>query len=527
MPKTKAKKAVKKEIKKVRKVERKVHNTKAHKGGGKTVPARFNEKNLNFKSANSQRPSVIPYKSSAELAKDYIFCLTNPWQGYVAGLNPVVPDGSMASTTTVWTKTIVNCPTVANGSTNDLYFCAFPFGNSHYQYAGTFASLLPTAFTSGNATNYASWGTSFDTVRCVCMGMQIRNTQAAGSESGDIIQFLAPYNVQTNLWSYFANQSDSVLRGLTKPGDMGLQFWRPSSIVATGDKQFKLPSMSAGNFGSAGAAATMMAFWAQCQSAATFEITLYAAWEARPLATVSGLFDVQTNCGDPSEANKLLMKTLARDPVWSQGRVAVQDDGSIDSIAKDAKAIYGGVTGALGAAKNIGGAIGDLFGSFFNETPKQKVGRILEHFTVHDECVFQELLDYINYAPRATLADALVYFYQRIPPPQPDPPNRDPRPVRPGDERHYGDLKVAPSRPTSPSHSSIVNVDTNNDADDEGDDSKTRSKRQGSSVQLSDLPPAGYYEKGGIPWSDHLSYRGDQDPPTSRSKSTPRVSRPT
>lgn len=423
MPKTKkiAKKVERKVVKAIKaKVKTKgERKTQPKAKTGKTRPANYNYKNMNYSSMNEHRPGPSN-ASSNKLAKDYVYCLLQPWDGYVRGLNPVVPDGNMSTTTTIWTKTVLNLSTCNNAATGTQDLCVrlYPFGVSHYEYVTTITAGVPAASTTGNATNYSSWGTSFDAIRCVCLGAQVRNTQAAGSESGDIVQWRAPFNVVNNTWGYFANQNDAVLRGLTKPGDMGLMHWRPTSSSLGGDRQFKPPAATPSSYSTAGSAGTCVGFWAQCSTAATFEVTVYAAWEARVLATASGLFDVQTNCADPAEANKLLMKALTNCPDYCQERVVVQDDGGIEAIIEDGKAIYGGLSGAWDAAKRIGGAIAGWFG-LGQEHPKLRAARIMEHFREQDETVFQQIVDYIQFNPRCTVADMLAYFYEQQPSPVP------------------------------------------------------------------------------------------------------------
>jgi hypothetical protein len=363
---------------------------------------------------NDRRPTITPV-DGRKAAQDYVFALLEPWAAFDRDLDASVPDGNMTSCTRFWSRNVINAATAVNGATgtNDLYFVITPFGNTLYGYSTGFAAGLPNAFTTGNANNYASWGTSFDSIRCVALGMQIRNTQAAGSESGDMIQFRAPANLLspggcTATWATLASQNDSVLRGLTNPGDVGLAHWRPMSTSASGDRQFKAPSATYASYNTAGSAATVLAFWAQCLSAGSFEITIYAHWEARPLATVGSLFDVVTLCPDPAIANNLLMRALAKCPDYCQDRVICRDDGEVDAVVSDLKSIYGGVKGVISLGSKIGGYISDFFSWL---SPHHKVARALEHFG-EEPSLFDLLVDYVSTHPGCTLSDALVYFYQ-------------------------------------------------------------------------------------------------------------------
>jgi hypothetical protein len=403
-------KAIKKKA--VREVERKV----ARKARPQRAPAKaanYNYKEPNFRQLNSSAKASPAHVDPKRLAQDYVYCLLNPWDGMVRQLNPVVPDGSMVQTTTFWTKTVVSSAVYLNAATGtyDFQLTLFPFGFNHIQIGTVYTGGGPSTLSFTNATNYSTWGTNFEAVRCVAMGAQIRNTQAAGSESGVAIQYRAPanltYNVNTNGFSLFANQGDAVLRGTSKPGDMGLMHWRPNGTAATGDTQFKAYNANAGSYLTLGTGATSVTCWVQTNSSATFEATVYAAWEAKVLPGAAGLFDTQTNCSDRSVANNMLMRALEKCPDYCQDRVVATDDGVIDSIVKDAKSIYGGVQSVINVGKTIGGIIGDIFGFL---SPHRKLGRVLHHL-VEEPDTFDILVQWVRNTPNATLADCLAYFY--------------------------------------------------------------------------------------------------------------------
>lgn len=374
----------------------------------------YPSKSIDFKSSNA--PVAITPPDGKKAAQDYVFALLEPWAAFERDLDASVPDGNMTSCTRFWSRNVVNVSSIANtaSGTYDTFFSLTPFGNKLYGYATSFdpATGVPNATTIGTANNYSSWGTNFDSIRCVALGVQIRNTQAAGSESGDCIQFRVPVNTfnpggSSVAWATLASQNDAVLRGLTKPGDMGLAHWRPMSASAGGDRQFKPPSANYTTYNTPGASATAIGFWSQGGAGSAFEFTIYAHWEARPLPTVGSLFDVVTLCPDPSIANNLLMKALAECPDYCQDRVVATDDGDLGSVVSDIQAIYGGIKGAWNAAKSVGSVIADFFGFL---SPHEKVARALEHFAA-EPSMFDLLVLYTTSHPGCTLADALAYFY--------------------------------------------------------------------------------------------------------------------
>jgi len=440
MPKHAEKAKGKKVVKEVKKLKKAVHAEKKHAMAAVKKVATYPSKTMNFKSANPGKDGPnskeVPYK----MAQDYVFCLLNPAEGYIRQTNCVVPTGNMVETTTFWTKNVLNLSTVSNAytTTNDLQVTLFPFGNGLIHYATAFSGVngRESNGTDVNATNYSSWGTNFGSVRCVCLGMQIRNTLAAGSENGDMIQFRSTNDVVFSYnFSQFASMSDSVLRGLTKPGDMGLVHWRPNSSSASGDTQFKVPSASYASYATAGTSGTNVQFWASCGTAAqtTFEVSVYAAWEAIVLPSAAGLFDTQTNCANQNVANDLLVKALNKCPDYCQQRVVCTDDGIIESVLEDGKSIYGGIKSVVNLGKTIAGAIGDVFGGWFAPAPPKRVHNVLMHFlddeivvnrqTGEKTCpVFDMLKWYISNNPHATLADALVFFCN-FDPPDPSPPD--------------------------------------------------------------------------------------------------------
>lgn len=405
-------KAIKKKVVRVeeKKMARKVRARRAP-----APMANYNYKEPNFKQLNASAKTGPAKANPKQLAQDYVYSLLNPWDGMVRQLNPIVPDGSMVQTTTFWTKTIVTTAVYQNAATGtwDFQLTLHPFGANHVQVANVFTSGGPSSVFYQNATNYSTWGTNFEAIRCVAMGAQIRNTQAAGSESGIAIQYRAPstltYGPNSNQFSLFSNQADACLRGTSKPGDMGLMHWRPNGTAATGDTQFKSYNANAGSYTGVGTASTSVTCWVQTNSQANFEATVYAAWEAKVLPGAAGLFDTQTNCADRQTANELLMKALAKCPDYCQDRVVATDDGVIDSIVKDAKSIYGGVQSVINVGKTIGGIIGDIFGFL---TPHRKLARVLHHL-VEEPDVFDLLVQWVRNTPDPNLASCLAYFYDQ------------------------------------------------------------------------------------------------------------------
>lgn len=352
---------------------------------------------------NRFNPKASGIESPAQGTDEYVFALLQPWEAYHRGFSPAVPDGNMTSSFRFKTKTLFNMTAVANGTTYDAYVYFCPFGNDHLVTGTSFVGNVPTVFTGYDVNGYSSWATNFYQIRCVAMGVLVRNLTAVQNQAGIMLQTCLPSNIfGSKDFSTMTGPTQSEVRGLGKPGDVGMRHWRPGAD-GSADKLFKDPTATIGSYQDSNA----ILLWSQSPTAQTFQYEVFAFWEARPLANVANIIQSELRLGDPTKANMKMAKALSKLPENAQARMVCSDDGVVESIAEDVKSIFGGVKSGINLVKTVGETVGGWLGFL---APHDKLHRML-HVFLDDETVFDLLVNYLSTQPHATLADVIIWAY--------------------------------------------------------------------------------------------------------------------
>jgi hypothetical protein len=359
----------KKRIKKLKKVEKKVVS-----GAMMKVPSKQRvivENPVGFSRANSVGSPNVDTET-----KIYSFAVLQPFEAYARGLHPGIPDNSIAPTFKFSSRMVMTINPVANGGTFSTRVLLSSFGNGSFMQATTYTAGVPSAYTSTNDPGYSSWSTNLELVRCVAMGMRLRNTTALTSASGLGTMVQAEFaNVQLTSSAALAQMATASNFSLASTSSVGQIVRVPVSGSVVQDLEYWVYNSTAGNnsqilvFDITGAAST----------ASSYEVEVIKHYEARPLAASATLLPSNISGGNPAEAARILGTAIGADPISSSSR-SVKCEGDEDgSLIKDVNTIWGGAQALLRVGATVGKALGSFGKWLFGHE------KLVRHMSVFDE----------------------------------------------------------------------------------------------------------------------------------------------
>jgi len=316
-----------------------------------------------------------PYSDVAQNTEVYVHSVLQTFDAFERGFHPGVPDMSLRPTYRWQSKITVNLGTALNafGTTYDLFFMVANSGIRHYYNSTAFAAGTGLVSATANTSDpsYTNWATSFDAVRMVACQCRVRNESPVTAEAGIAVQGMMTFgNNASYTFQQLSEEAESITRTLSNPGDVGVLTWVPVSGAFTDDTEFYAPATLPIN------SSSVAYIWIQTPvSGQLFSFEVVTMWEGLVVPIQESFLTPSVVLNDPMVAQMKMFQALENQPLYSQGRTVIRDDGPIDAIFRDINSIWGGIKSVLnlgGTIKSlITGGLGSLFGS------EEKIFRVL------------------------------------------------------------------------------------------------------------------------------------------------------
>jgi hypothetical protein len=336
-------------------------------GGG---AARASSANVPYNAPRLERMQMpmIPQDDPKTVARNNVFGLLSPYAAWKRGLKPKVSDSTFRATFPFTSRYVTALTGAANGSTYDIVVGIQPVGNGHIRTAATFSAGGVATTTTVNDPTYSSWSTFVDQIRMVSCEVKLRNTTQVANVAGVVAcgrsdNDATPFVVAANTFGTYADGSDYAVHSTGKPGDVIKSIWLPvkatsqnAAITQAGDWTFGPynSTVEANN--------TCIVAWFQAPVAQGYEMEVVTHWEAIVLPSIDQLYGPTVDIADPTFANSMIARALARNPASDMARTVENDDLALAfSVASDLKLVYEGVSAGVGLAKKAWSWVKGLF----------------------------------------------------------------------------------------------------------------------------------------------------------------------